>query len=275
MKLLTVNMCMHVGPLQERLEALGKLVQSKRPEFIALQGVSNEIMRKINGTMWGTRYNLSHPPTKYETRTKPTVAILSTYPPQQTHSLTYVNTVTNKVLLRGDFVMYDKQKQPHVISVCSTHLEEGGDKSEVREIQINEAFLSLKDDEDCFVLGDFSLVNDIDGDLHLDGGWHDSWVTNGKGSGETVVPTMNPLLKGEVPSGRPDRIFYKSLRYKLESVEVVGKEPISGTGIHVSPHFGVLASFTPLEQLNPPADLTEVPCFFNRKQWSLNFQQQK
>lgn len=275
MKLLTVNMCMHVGPLQERLEALGKLVQSKRPEFIALQGVSNEIMRKINGTMWGTRYNLSHPPTKYETRTKPTVAILSTYPPQQTLSITYVNTITNKVLLRGDFVMYDKQKQPHVISVCSTLLEEGADKSEVREIQINEAFLSLKDDEDCFVLGDFSLVNDIDGDLHLSGGWHDSWVTNGKGSGETVVPTMNPLLKGEVPSGRPDRIFYKSMRYKLESVEVVGKEPISGAGIHISPHFGVFASFTPLEQLNPPADLTEVPCFFNRKQWSLNFQQQK
>ena len=47
MKLLTVNMCMHVGPLQERLEALGKLVQSKRPEFIALQGVSNEIMRVV------------------------------------------------------------------------------------------------------------------------------------------------------------------------------------------------------------------------------------
>ena len=276
MKLLTVNMCMHVGALQERLEALGKLVLSKRPEFIALQGVSNEVMRKINGTMWGTRYNLIHPPTKYETRTKPTVAILSTYPAQDSISITYHETMTNKVLLRGYFVMYDKQKQPHVISVCSTQLEEGRDMSEVREKQINEAFLSLMDDEDCFVLGDFSLLNDIDGELYLSGDWHDSWITNGKGNGETFVPAMNPLLKDKkAPSGRPDRIFFKSMRYKLESVEVVGKEPISGTGTHISSHFGVLTSFTPLEQLNPPADFTEVPCFFKREQWSLNFEQRK
>ena len=55
MKLLTVDMCMQAGQLQERLEALGKLVQSRRPEFVALQNVSNEVVKKITSSGWGAR----------------------------------------------------------------------------------------------------------------------------------------------------------------------------------------------------------------------------
>lgn len=274
MKLLTVDMCMQAGQLQERLEALGKLVQSKRPEFVALQNVSNEVVKKITSSGWGARYNLINPPTKYETRTKPTVAILSTYPAQDSSTLRYHETASNKVLLKGYFVMYDKQKQPHIISICTTHLEEGKEASETREKQINEAFLSLTDDEDCFVLGDFSLLNDIDGDLHLNGGWRDAWVTSGKGDGDTFVPSANPLIKNkEEPRGRPDRVFYKTMRYQLDSVEVVGKGSVSGAGLQISPHFAVLVCFTALEHQNPPLEPPEVPCFFKRAQWSLNFQQ--
>ena len=84
----------------------------------------------------------------------------------------------------------------------------------------------------------------------------------------------NDLIKNkEEPRGRPDRVFYKTMRYQLDSVEVVGKGFVSGAGLQISPHFAVLVCFTALEHQNPPLEPPEVPCFFKRAQWSLNFQQ--
>lgn len=281
MKLLTVNMCMEAGKLAERLEALGKLVQQKRPEFIALQSVSNETVKKIKGTMWGQRYNITHPPTKFETRSKPSVAILSAYPAESFTTLTYHDTACNRMLLKAYFVMYDKQKQPHIISFCTTRLEPGTEASEVRERQLNEALLSLMDDEDCFVLGDFNLMNEIDGEIHFNGGWRDAWLLvdgNTTKNGETHIPGTTPLnASSKDPRGRPDRIFFRARRYRMDSIEIVGKDPISGPGVHVSPHFGLLASFSALDPANflPFNDQPEVACFFERPQWSLSFKKKQ
>ena len=282
MKLLTMDMGVNVPFLQERLDALGSIVQTKKPEFLALQNVSNETIKRISSTAWGTLYKVVHPPYKFETRTKPTVALFSTYPPQDSASVFYHENATAKVLQKGFYVMYDKQKQPHVISICTTLLEEGLKKSEVRERQLNEGFLSLLDDEDSFVLGNCCLDSDIDGDLELRGGWKDAWLTipgNTASNGNTYDPEKNALIKDDpFGPGRPDRIFFKTRRYKLDSVEVVGKEthqPVRGPALHASTHFGLLAQFSPLDQLLPSVEPSMVGCIFKRTQWSLQFQQSK
>ena len=278
MKLLTFNMCMGVGRLDERLVALGTLVREKRPEFVALQTVNNDVLKKIKGSTWGSRYNIIQPPTKFETRGKPSVAILSTYPAESSKDIYYHDTGSNRLLLKGYFLMYDKQKRAHIVSLCTTHLEEGRETSETREKQINEALLSLADDEECFVLGDFSLLHSLDGELHLNGSWMDAWLSANGDTGESGDTYANPLLKDDKnPTGRPDRILFKVRRYKLDSVEVVGKEPARGSDVHVSTHFGVLATFSLLDPTGylPPSEQTEVACFFKRPQWSLSFQQQK
>lgn len=280
MKLLTLDMGVNIPHLQERLDALGSIIQAEKPAFVALQNVSNETIKKVGRTPWGALYSVVHPPYVFETRTKPTVALFSIYPPQDSETVSYHENGTNKVLQKAYYVMYDKQKKAHVICISTTLLEDGLKQSDIRERQLNEAFLSLHDDEDAFVLGNFNLDNDIDGDLELYGGWTDAWLSiagNTATNGPTYDPVKNTLVKDDpFGCGRPDRIFFKTRRYKLDSVEVVGKEPYQptvGKAVHASTHFGLLAKFSPLEQCLPASGPCMVACTFKRTQWSLQFQQ--
>lgn len=282
MKLLTFDMGTDVARLQERLEALGKVVQSKRPEFLSLQNVSNETIKRIQGFPWGSLYTAIHPPYKFETRTKPTVVLLSTYPPEDSATMSYHETSTNRVLQKGYYIMYDKQKEAHVVTVCTTTLEPGLKSSAIREKQLNEAFLSLAEDEDAFIMGNFHLDNDIDGDLTFEGGWKDAWLTvpgNTTNNGNTYDPDKNPLIKEDpFGPGRPDRIFFKTRHYKLDSIEIVGREPytpVRGPAVTVSTHYGLLAQFTPSDHLLPSNESKLVSVTFNRTQWSLQFQQKQ
>lgn len=282
MKLLTFDMGTDSARLQERLEALGKIIQSKRPEFVALQNVSNETIKRINGFPWCTLYKAIHPPYKFETRSKPTVALFAIYPAEDSAVMSYHETSTNRILQKGYYLMYDKQKEAHVITVCTTTLEAGLKFSATREKQLNEAFLSLADDEDAFILGDFCLDDDIDGDLALEGGWKDAWLSvpgNTSSNGYTYDPDKNPLIKEDPHGpGRPDRIFFKTRRYKLDSIEVVGREPYTparGSAVTVSTHYGLFAQFTPTDQLLPSNESKLVSVVFNRTQWSLQFQEQQ
>lgn len=279
MKLLTFDMG-DSSKLQDRLDALGKIVQSKRPEFLALQNVSNETIKRIKGFSWGSLYTAIHPPYTFETRTKPTVALFSTYPPEDSATMTYHETSTNRVLQKGYYIMYNKQKEAHVITVCTTTLEAGLKHSSIREKQLNEAFLSLAEDGDAFVLGNFCIDDDIDGDLTLQGGWKDAWLSipgHSSSSGHTYDPEKNPLIKEDpLGPGRPDRIFFKTSHYKLDSVEIVGREPYEpprGAAVTVSTHYGLLAQFTPTDQTLPKSPSSLVSAIFNRTQWSLQFQQ--
>jgi hypothetical protein len=261
MKLLTFNLCIEVGSVPERLEALGKLARAKRPEFIALQGVNNETLKNIKTSTWGVRYpHITQPPTKYETRTKPTVAVLSTYPAVKSIPIYYQDSTGNKVAIIGFYSMHDKQKVEHYVCVISTMLDPGVDNSLLREQEINELMYELRTHDDCFVLADLSLIGGVDGALELGGGWQDAWLASGKSpkNGHTVDPEVNPLIKSG-QRDRPDRILFKSQRYALDSTEIVGTE-----APHISPHFGVFSVFSPLDTILPDHPATDLPCSFLR-----------
>ena len=268
MKILTLDIGTDSSLLKERLDALGTLIKDKRPEFVALQNVTNDMIKKVKSCTWAARYQITQPPTKFETRDKPTVCLLSTYPPQDYGTVVYHGST--KILLVAYFVMYDKQKKPHVIPICSTHLEPGVDTSEQRELQLNESFLSQVENRDSFIAGGFNLVDSIDGELQLEGGWNDAWLTvpgNTTENGYTCISEAKSKKKeDEFGSQRADRIFFKSVRYKLDAVEVVGK-PMAGASASVFPHFGVLASFSHLDVLRRSNPDSEVPCVFKRPKW--------
>lgn len=264
MKLLTFNMCIEVGSVSERLEALGELVRAKRPEFIALQGVNNETLKNIKATWGGLRYpHITQPPTKFETRTKPTVAILSTYPAIKSVTVNYADSSGKKMAVVGFFSMHDKQKVEHYICVISTMLDPGIDNTLLREQEVNELMYELRDHDDCFVLADLGLISGVDGTLELSGGWKDAWLASGKSlkGGHTVDPEVNPLIKSG-QRDRPDRILFKTQRYCLDSTEIVGMEKLKGT--HISPHFGVLSVFSPLDTILPDHPNTDLYCNFLR-----------
>lgn len=263
MKILTICFSTDEGNLPERIEALGKVVKAKRPEFIAIQNVNNEGVKKIQATPWGSKYNATLPPTKFETRLKPQVALLSTYPAYQTSTHSYIRTPGHKLLLTATYVMFDKSKTPHILSINTTQLDVGAQQSELREIQMNEILLSLATSEDSIVLGDFSILP-VDGQISIHGGWSDAWLAvsgNTEDGGATYVPAQNPLIKNkEEPSGRPDRIFTKLRRYKLESIALVGNEDSAP----ISSHYGILALFAQTDVPLPIAAEEPVVCIFNR-----------
>ena len=262
MKLLTFNMCVEVGSVSERLEALGELVRAKRPEFIALQGVTNEMLKDI-GSGTGRRYNITQPPTRFETRMKPTVAILSTYPAIKSETINYQDSIGKKMAVVGFFSMHDKQKVEHYICVVSTMLDPGIDNTLFREQEMNELMYELRGHDDCFVLADLGLISGVDGALELYGGWKDAWLAGGKSprAGHTVDPEVNPLIK-RGQRDRPDRILYKTQRYHLDSTEIVGTDKFKGT--YISPHFGVLSVFLPLDTILPDHPTPELYCSFLR-----------
>ena len=264
MKLLTLNLCVEVGSVPERLEALGELVRTKRPEYIALQGVNNETLKNIKASSWGERYpHITQPPTRFETRTKPTVAILSRYPSVKSATIYYHDSPGKKMAIVGFFSMHDKQKVEHYICVVSTILDPGIDNTLLREQEINELMYEIREHDECFVLADMGLISGVDGALDLSGGWKDAWLANGKSpkGGHTVDPEVNPLIKSG-QQDRPDRILYRTQRYSLDSTEVVGTQKFKGT--HISPHFGVLSVFSPLDTILPDHPATDLPCSFLR-----------
>lgn len=266
MKLLSFNL----DPFQhDKLEAIGKLVGAKRPEFIAFQNVTNDNIKKIKATTWGTRYNVIQPPFVYENRMKPTVALFSTYPPETSKTIGYRETNSGKVLEKGYYEMFDKLNKPFVMCVATTSLEKDLKASEMREKQLSDACASMDQAEDAFLIGDFCIDGDFDGEVVLQQ-WADAWLSitgNTEANGYTYDPGKNLLCKGDTfGPGRPDRLIFKSRNFTLDTIELVGIEP------PISKHYGLLAQFTPLDRAKPRVETVLKPVHFKRTEWSVNFQ---
>ncbi|KAM0891587.1 hypothetical protein ACQ4PT_026339 [Festuca glaucescens] len=80
--------------------------------------------------------------------------------------------------------------------------------------------------------GDLSWDDDVDGPLPLGNRWVDAWseLRDGEGPGGwTYDAVANPMLRGCKPERkRPDRFVCKLTDFRLESIEMVGVEPIPG-----------------------------------------------
>ena len=270
MKLLTFNL--DSFPF-DNLEAIGKLVREKRPEFLAFQNVTNDNIKKIKSTSWCTKYNCIQPPFVFETRRKPTVVLFSTYPAEDHKSISYTETKNNEVLEKGYYVMHDKANKPFVIIVAITSLVKDLKGSEVRERQLNEACLSVGLAEDAFLIGNFNIDNDIDGEVLLQGSWKDAWLSipgHTEANGYTYDPINNPLIKADpLGPGRPDRLLFKSRNFQLDNIELVGTA--SSKGGAMGKHYGLLAQFTQLDRPKPKEAALETAVSFGRTEWTVKF----
>lgn len=269
MKVLMFSMCLEAKAINERVAQLGKLVLSLKPDFIALQNVSLEIAKNVLKMTWGARYHLVQPNITYDMRTKPCNVIFSAYPPQDVKSLEFEDTQENRCLFYAYFVMYDKKRQPHIITLANVRLDANPSSTDVRESQLNQTLYMLREDDDAIVLGDMNLHPKVDGDLELFGGWQDAWLAAGHKpeSGNTVDPSKNSFIADKRREAwRPDRIFFRLSRYQVESVEMVGTQPFGDSQLFISDHFGLVANLVPCEpagnSVNPPAD--DLLCSFNR-----------
>ena len=257
----------------ERLESLGRVVQAKKPDFIALQNTSVEGVKKLRSLQWANRYNISSPPITSETKKKPICVVMSTYPPNKdTKWFNYKDPDSFRYILWSYYALNDKQKQEHLLTVSTTQLEVGVEPEtvDIREKQLNQALFFSRDYEDFILIGDLSIIDAVDGKLRLNSPWKDAWLElpgNTEDNGHTFDPANNSLIKEKsLPSFRPDRIIYNTRRYKLDSMEVVGTELDPSLGLHISNHYGLMATFTLLDNASflPVAEMPDVPCTFQR-----------
>ena len=260
------SMCLESKAINERVAQLGKLVLSVKPDFIALQNVNLELAKNVLKMAWGARYHLVQPNITYDMRTKPCNVIFSAYPPQDVKSREFEDTEENRSLFYAYFVMYDKKRQPHIVTLANVRLDANPSSTDVRESQLNQTLYMLREEDDAIVLGDMNLYP-VDGELELFGGWQDAWSAAGHDpdSGNTVDPAKNSFISGKGQMARrPDRIFFRLSRYQLESVEMIGTEPFGDPELFISDHFGLVANLVPCEptsSTSPPVDLL---CSFNR-----------
>lgn len=282
MKLLSFNL----DPFRlEHLDAIGKIVRAKRPEFIAFQNVTNDNIKKIKATPWGARYNVIQPTSIYETRLKPTLALFSTYPvisepPLVPVTIDYDDTETDRFMQKAYYEMFDRNNKPFVICIATTSLEKDLKATEMREKQLNQACSYLKNAEDAFLVGNFCLDHDIDGDLVFKGGWVDAWLSisgNTEFNGCTYDPDKNPLIKDDqFGPRRPDRLFYKSRHFQLDHMEIVGVEPLQGPGgstTSISKNFGLFAHLTALDRAKDKIEPPRVAVHFQRPEWTVKLQE--
>lgn len=272
MKILTLNLAVDIGGVKplDKVDALGRLVQAHKPEYIVLQGLNTETIKLLKVQNWATRYKLSSPPVSYENRKKPWCAIMSIYPLNEMKVFNYRNPDTFRYVMWCDIPRTDKQKLIHPLIVATTQLNVGPtlEQSEIREKQLNQALFCLKDYEDCFFLGDFGLIDPLDGEIEYNGGWQDAYIALGSppGSENTFVPENTLIKEKSIPSLRLDRALFKARRYALDGIQLVATEPDPKLTTHISNHYGILITFHLLDNASflpatPPAD---VPCTFNR-----------
>ena len=258
MKLLSLNMDVQLPASPQRLQILGKLISEKLPDFVALQSVTPDTLKTSSSQPWATIYNVASIPITFERRMKPTCAILSRYPCKETKVFNYRSPESPHQLVYAHYDLCDKQKQPYVVTVASTQIPGGPSQEDslTREKHLNQAMFTLREEEDCLLVGDFGINETVDGSQELYAGWKDAWLS---------VPVQEEGTTCPSTKSRSDRIFFKTRRYQPSSVEVVFSNCLPELGgTCLSSHFGLLATFTDADPILPRVSVEDVPCAFSR-----------
>ncbi|MDG4663231.1 endonuclease/exonuclease/phosphatase family protein [Mycobacterium sp. 236(2023)] len=155
---------------------------------------------------------------------------------------TRVPTRARRGFLRADLVIDGART-----ALCSVHLDSGKRSAPLRVRQIRRIFRALAADSDAVVLGDFNMR---DKENHLIAPpFHDVWPALRPGEdGYTEDTSINDMRYDSTAKKRHvrfDRVLVKGQRWRPESIELLGTEPISPEHPRVFPsdHFGVRCNF--------------------------------
>jgi tyrosyl-DNA phosphodiesterase 2 len=132
----------------------------------------------------------------------------------------------------------------HPLSIVSIHLESGKAASHLRTRQLRRVFESQRTSENAIIMGDFNM-RDSENNL-IDDGYQDIWPAlrpHEPGFTEdTSINLMRFDMKNKDRHVRFDRVLTKGDYWVPETIELLGREPISNVQPRVFPsdHFGVI-----------------------------------
>ncbi|CAD7701352.1 unnamed protein product [Ostreobium quekettii] len=214
----------------ERMHGVGNIIQEHGfPHFICLQEVTWQILRILREAAWWPRYVSSEPlQQRYFTLMLCRKDVLDG--PLFFNHEEFPSSIMGRGLLSTDVTI-----QSCPLAVATSHLESpcnGHTYHNERVSQMQRALETLDALPSANVLyaGDMNWqrADEPDGP-QLPNGWVDAWMTLRPGEeGLTYDPSKNTMAPA--PSrykARLDRVFCKLRDWRLESIQLVGQEPIS------------------------------------------------
>jgi endonuclease/exonuclease/phosphatase family metal-dependent hydrolase len=235
-RLVTWNTWFGGHMFDERRDALFAELARRRPDVIALQEVTQELLDPLLEQPWvRAAYQVSgRPVMSYG------VVILSRLPIRKIASVA-LPTGMGRELVVAELACG--------LAVATVHLESTREEARTRATQlgiIQPALLERHDD--VVLVGDMNFVpGDRLEDAALDPAFVDVWpMLRPADPGYTVDTDINQMrlqVNSTPVHKRIDRVFARSERWRARSIELVGTQPIDIDGTFTSDHFGLEAAF--------------------------------
>ncbi|XP_074586491.1 uncharacterized protein LOC141842167 isoform X2 [Curcuma longa] len=237
--------------LNERMEAIGVLMQLKMPDIILFQEVTPKIHKIFEEFEWWRRYECV--PHKTPTR-KHYCMLLSRVPVKVLCLKRFKDSIMKKKLIVAEVEAFGERRR---LVVANSHLKKPDlpDESHTkkRTAQAKEAITILTNYENVIFGGDMNWSEELDGRFPLPKGkgWVDAWKhLKPRKKGWTYDTVSNLMITGRRRlQERLDRFLCKLKDYKLAYIKIIGKDSIPGLmhqhndkdyPVLCSDHFGLL-----------------------------------
>lgn len=230
-RLLTWNVWFGGHMFDERCAALLAELQRRRPDVIALQEVTHELLYDLLSAPWiRAAYQVSQREVQaYD------VVILSRLPIRRLAELALPTDMGRRLLVA---------ELACGLAVATVHLESTREEARTRAAQLAIVQPALAGRyEDVVLVGDMNFQpDDPVENAALDPSFLDVWPTMHADPGYTVdtdVNTMRIQVKSTPVRKRIDRVFLRSQNWRTRSIELTGTRPIDVDGTFISDHFGL------------------------------------
>ncbi|XP_039118292.1 5'-tyrosyl-DNA phosphodiesterase-like [Dioscorea cayenensis subsp. rotundata] len=240
--------------VEERIKALGRLVQEHSPDVIFFQEVTPRIYKLFLSSSWWHLYKHSSVSPEEAEKGKYFCMLLSKVRVKNFISIPFKNSSNEKGLLLAA-IEIGLQK---TLIVATSHLKspnppEMHSKKRVSQAKAALGYLQLF--PNVVFGGDMNWDENIDGTFPLQGVWKDAWTElRGGEDGWTFDTKSNPMLQCSYPlQKRLDRFVCKLEDCSMKNVEMIGKKPIPGMFHHnkgkvlpvlPSDHYGLILTIS-------------------------------
>lgn len=234
LKILSYNVCFWDLELEERMNALGRLIQLHSPDVICLQEVTSDIYTIFCQSKWWDAYKCSV--SIHETRGRSYFCIqLSRLPVNSFSRWPFRNSRMGRELCIANIEVSSGTKP---LIIATSHLESPTPapptfdqmNSETRVAQAKEALNHLQRHPNVIFCGDMNWDESTDGSFPLFEGWLDAWTDlRGRENGWTYDTKSNQMLSANRPlQKRLDRFICKMKDFSFGGISMIGTEAIPG-----------------------------------------------
>lgn len=247
-KMLTYNIWLSDEKMQERMEALGEIVEDREPHLLTFQEVTHDNLAVLQEQRWFSRYHLvPWPPDIAKEGKSHFVVILSSFPVERWQVYTLKTSPRNRTLVVAETKSSFSSAEAGFV-IATTHLAYSAYNTRLREEQLKESIEIISAYENVCVMGDLNIEDKVDGDIILPSPWIDAWLSipgNTDNNGYTWDRSKTPftsVIKKSVNAtsyqARLDRVLCKLSDFKVKEMRIVG-DKMTKSGILPSDHFGL------------------------------------